>query len=950
MNQELDLDLSAAGDAGDAGRSFADGDTCETSALKLELAQVRSELDAQRLALARTSSSLSLLRATLDSTNDGVVAVHFANGRLHCNAAFSCMWGIPDDMLGCLEENQMLALQAVQVKNPDELLAANSALDRDAEDFSIVELKDGRVFERSVKPQLVGGRSVGRVINYRDVTQRVDFEHKLMFNHIVVESSGPMLWADRDSGLVIYANRAACDHLGYRASDIAGRSVLDIDADYSPAALKPFEDELKRTGRPASFSTRFICKNGEIRHVDGTAFLVEHDDKSVYIVSYKDTTLQKKAAQEKRRQQALLTALINSIPDPVGFKSTEGHYLGGNGAFAEMTGRSPADIMGKTSHEIFPPAIARHLSGRDAKVARSKQARRFEDPYRYPDGREALFETLVSPMFDGEGHLLGTVAIGRNITERKRNEEDIRRAKEMAEEATRMKSDFLANMSHEIRTPMNAIIGMTHLALKTDLNPRQRDYIGKVQSSSQHLLGIINDILDFSKVEAGKLGIEQAEFSLQTLLDNVAGLVTDKCAAKGIDLLFDIGGDVPLHLVGDSLRVGQILINYVNNAVKYTEAGQIVVAVRTRERDDGQVLLHFRVTDSGIGLTSEQMGGLFQSFQQADSSTTRKYGGTGLGLAISRKLAQLMGGDVGVESRFGEGSSFWFTVRAGISRNAGISRLPAPLATELAAVRGARILLVEDNDINQRVAMEILEEAGFVVACAGNGSEALEMVAASRYDLVLMDMQMPVMDGLTATIALRKLHAHANLPVVAMTANVMQRDRDRCLNAGMNDFITKPIDPDQLCKTLLQWLKPMTSAAATPAPALPAAPAVTAAGLQAVPGLDMATGLRRMMGKMPLYLAMLRLYVNGQRGCAAQVRAALDTGDWATAERLAHTNAGVSGNIGATALTSLATALEAAIRAQQPRANIDGHLERFGQALASLVDALEAALPEAQPA
>ncbi|MBI2768731.1 MAG: response regulator [Burkholderiales bacterium] len=1067
---------------------FADGDFSEADALREELRQARIELQSRDGELLRARSSIALLYATLDSTTDGVCALNFTEDSLHFNLAFVEMWSIPEDMVSSITQEQLVALQSVQVKNPGDILAQASTFDEDTEDFSVIELRDGRVFERYVKPQRMGGKFVGRVVNYRDVTQRVNFEQKMMFNHVVVEGSGPMLWVDPATNSITYANRSACELLGWRVDEILGMSAAQIQDGFTEEQAQPIREEVDRTGKPVSFETRVRRRDGAYRNVDVTVSLTQDAHRSVYILSFKDVTEQKAARRENRRQQALMESLINSIPDTILYKDVQGRALGCNEAYLAMGGMQLAQVLGHTVEEVFSPERARVIRQRDALVIETLQKQAAEEWLTNADGGQVLIDTVRSPLRDGTGKLLGVLAIGRNITERKKAEEEVRRAKEMAEEATRMKSDFLANMSHEIRTPMNAIIGMSHLALKTDLTQRQRDYIGKVQSSGQHLLGIINDILDFSKVEAGKMTIEQADFELEKMLGSVAGLLDDKTSSKGLELVFDVSPEVPQRLVGDSLRVGQILINYANNAVKYTDSGEIVVAVRVQERGEREVLLRFSVTDTGIGLTEEQVGRLFQSFQQADSSTTRKYGGTGLGLAISKKLAGLMGGEVGVQSTFGRGSTFWFTVRAGISTSLGRQHLPQPdlrnrralvvddcataravlgemlrgmtfsvieaasgeaalqevqqaaargtpfdimyldwrmpgmdgietarrldalrlgnapmvvMATAhgreevlrdavgvgigdvlikpisasvlfdttmevlggrtggqrqpaaaaaaeatdaLAAVRGARVLLVEDNDINQRVASEILEDAGFVVDIAENGQVSLEMLQRAAYDIVLMDMQMPVMDGVTATLEIRKLRHLAGLPVVAMTANAMQRDRQRCLDAGMNDFLVKPIDPDALFAMLLKWIKPQRDGTAGIAAALPAAPVQAPAAC----GLDVALGLSRMMGKKPLYRAMLRRFADGQAGGGEAIRDALQSGDWALAERLAHTTKGVAGNIGATGLPECAAELETALREKALPALTAPLLERFAAALQDVIHAAEAhlALPE----
>ncbi len=787
--------------------------------------------------------------------------------------------------------------------------------------------------------------------------------------------------------------------------------------------------------------------------------------------------------KELNDQLMFQTTLIDTLPNPILIKDPAGRYLGCNKAYEEAFGVSRDGIRGKTilERQDLNREMREAFHDEDQRLLQEGDTWFGEIAVSLADGGLHQFLYWKVPFTLSDGRLGGLLGVLFDITERKQMEEAVVLAKEKAEEATRAKSDFLANMSHEIRTPMNAIIGMTHLALQTDLTDKQRGYLVKIEMSSRSLLRIINDILDFSKIEAGRLDLELVPFQLEDVLDNLANLVMARAQEKGLEYLNSVAPEVPLVLVGDPLRLGQILSNLVTNAIKFTDRGEVVVSVRVEKSEERQCLLRFEVRDTGVGITEEQQKKLFLPFSQADSSTTRKYGGTGLGLVICRRLVEMMGGIIGVDSSHGHGSTFFFTVSLGLPKQeekphlkylddfrtcrvlvvddnltsrlilgdalkrfgfqvaeavsgeealqvleqaggeqafdlvlmdwmmpgmdglessrriknhqhlrhiptiimvtaygreeiivqaerAGLEgflikpvnpsvlfntileafgkKTPDPArwsgaqkgVRTTAPMPGGRILLVEDNDLNRQVARELLESAGLEVVEADDGKKAVDLVGAGDIDAVLMDIQMPVMDGLTATQLIRREPRFASLPIIAMTAHAMQGDREKSLEMGMNDHITKPIDPDMLFATLSKWLNKavQSQVGRYEDDGGEDGRIVLPKRLEAI---DIDEGLRRLGGNRKLYRDLLVKFRATYREADKQIAASVAQGDTAEARRLAHTIKGIAGNLGASKLFSEAGRLENLLQ----QGELDHLAERlgiFGQALATVVHSL----------
>ena len=793
-----------------------------------------------------------------------------------------------------------------------------TAMRRDGEEFPV---------ELAVVALGLGGQQMFTAY-LRDISERRKAEQALADSEkryrSVVENLSEIVFQTDAEARWTYLNPAWQDVTLYGVEESLGKSVLDFALPEDHPQIIAFYQPLFE-GREASRRGvfRYRAKDGGQRWVE-IFTRVLHDEQgglAGFAGSAQDVTERRMAEERLRDQLRFVQELIEVIPNPIYFKGRDGRYLGFNKAWEQFFGHRREDWIGKTVFELFPEESAAMHHRLDQELYAGQGVQAFET--QVADGTGKLRDTLYNKAVftKADGSIAGIIGVLTDIGARKQAEVELRRAKEAAETASRTKSDFLANMSHEIRTPMNAIIGMTDLALDTDLDDEQREYLGLVKTSADALLGIINEILDFSKVEAGRMEFENIPFGLREVTGLAMRTVAQRAQEKGLSLACTVGDDVPDGVAGDPGRLRQILLNLLGNAVKFTERGEVALEVELAEPPEGSALLHFAVRDTGIGIAPEQQAHVFESFTQADTSTTRKYGGTGLGLAICWKMVRIMGGQMWVDSVPGEGSTFHFTLRLGLAQAA--ARRPATIESigGVAPVRPLSILVAEDNAINQTLAVKLLERMGHAVTLVDNGAKAVAAASASApFDLILMDVQMPEMGGVEATQRIREVERPLgrHTPIVAMTANAMEGDREKYLAAGMDGYVSKPIQSASLSAAIGEALGGFA------APAVPVAEAAEFDRDRVMQGLG---------GDAELYASIVAIFLEEHSGKVAALREALALGDAEALYRLGHSLKGSAGVFGAHRAMEAAQALEQGCR--------NGLDPLAGGRVDALVDALE---------
>jgi PAS domain S-box-containing protein len=776
--------------------------------------------------------------------------------------------------------------------------------------------KDGSLLDIAVSVQLIYLEEKPYLLSvHRNITQINRYQRDLTFQKqrldSIIEGTNIGTWEwDIQIGNVIFNERWA-EIIGYTLDEL---SPISIDTWIKYAHPGDLLESKKMLEKHFSGELDYYECESRMKHKNGHWVWVldrgkvsqwNKDGKPVLMSgTHQDITAIKLEQEELASLNNQLGSLLQSIPDLVWMKDADGVYITCNRRFEDFFGASKDEIHGKTDYDFVSKELADFFREHDKNAMHSEApVTNFEEILFAVDGHKEFIQTTKTAVKDKNGTILGVLGIGRDLSELKKNEEALKEAKEEADRANLAKSDFLANMSHEIRTPMNAILGLSELMLDANLSTKQKDYLQKIHGSSKMLLGIINDILDYSKIEANKMEIEHREFNLGNVLSQLKMIFAQSAINKGLKLFFELKGTAPRMVVGDELRINQVLVNLLSNALKFTNEGHVTLSITVKEQYEHSALINFSVSDTGIGIACEDISKLFAPFSQADNSTTRKYGGTGLGLSISTRLVEAMGGRLNADSQKGVGSTFSFEIELGINswdENKletvdELNMINVSSVQDFPDLSNIKILLVEDNEINQEVALAILKKVKIEAVVANNGKEAVTMFLSrpNYFNIILMDLQMPIMNGYEATTVIRE--HNKDIPIIALTAAAMVEDREKVLKVGMNDHLPKPINSNEMLKTVAKWCNVSISIAEKEEKNILEQNSAI---------LDIEYALNIVNSNKELLHKILSKFLMELENEFASLPALLSQND-PSAAPLIHALKGVSGNIGAKALSSI---------------------------------------------